>query len=84
MGNRKSDYITIARENTRQLWDAVNELKALQLEWQALDYGTTLPDGEGENTGYASAAVGAVVFATTDAILALFAGGHATNLANLL
>ena len=82
--SRQSDYITIARQEKKKLWDAVNALKALQLEYNALDYGSTLPDGVGENEGYTKSEVGAVVFATTDAILSLFSAGHATNLAKLL
>lgn len=81
---RQSDYITEARQNARQLWDAVNNLKALQLEWDSLDYGNTLLDGEGENEPYTADEVGSVVFATTDAIMTLFASGHGTNVANLL
>lgn len=81
---RHQDYITEARQNARKLWDAVNELKALQLEWNSLDYGNTLTDGEGENEGYTKTEVGSVVFATTDAILTLFASGHSTNVAGLL
>lgn len=84
MANRKSDYITEARQSARKLWDAVNELKALQLEWNSLDYGNALPDGAGENEGYTKTEVGSVVFATTDAILGLFASGHGTNVAGLL
>lgn len=47
---RKSDYITEARQNARQLWDAVNNLKALQLEWNSLDYGNggVVTDDNGE------------------------------------
>lgn len=81
---RQSDYITEARQHARQLWDAVNALKALQLEWNSLDYGSTLADGVGENEGYTKTEVGSVVFATTDAILTLFASGHSTNVAGLL
>lgn len=84
MANRQSDYITIARQQAKVLWDSVNTLKALQAEWNSLDYGTTLADGEGENEGYTKTEVGAVVFATTDAILSLFAAGHGTNVAGLL
>ena len=92
--SRKSDYISEARQNARQLWDAVNALKALQLEWNSLDYGSTdlddddlpvgLGDGEGENAGITQTEVGSCVFATTDAILALFGSGHGTNVASLL
>jgi hypothetical protein len=81
---RQSDYITEARQETRKLWDAVNALKALQLEYNALDYGNTLADGVGENEGYTPVEVGAVVFDTTNAILTLFSQGHATNVAKLL
>lgn len=84
MANRQSDYITEARQHARDLWDAVNALKALQLEWNALDYGNTLADGDGANAGYTAAEVGSVVFATTDAILTLFSQGHGTNVASLL
>lgn len=81
---RGSDYITEARQATRKLWDAVNTLKALQLEYNALDYGNTLADGVGENEGYTKAEVGSVVFDTTEAILGLFGQGHSTNVAKLL
>lgn len=84
MANRHTDYISAVREANRQVWDGINTLKALQREWQALDYGNTLPDGEGGNEGYTSAEIGAVVFATTDALSALLDGGHATNMANAL
>ncbi len=49
MANRQQDYISAVRTANRQVWEGINELKALQREWQALDYGTTLPDGEGAN-----------------------------------
>lgn len=81
---RQDDYITEARQNARKLWDAVNDLKALQNEWNSLDYGSTLENGTGDNAGYTKSEVGSVVFATTDAILTLFASGHATNVAGLL
>lgn len=81
---RGQDYITIARQYNKQIWDALNALEGLQPEWQALDYGSTLPDGEGENAGITGAEVGSVVFATTDAIRALLDTGHATNMAKLL
>ena len=84
MANRDQDFITEARQNARKLWDAVNALKALQAEYNALDYGSTLKDGVGENEGYTKSEVGAVVFATTDAIFNLLISGHATNIATLL
>lgn len=81
---RTQDYITIVRQKNKQLWDAINELVALQREWNALDYGSTLPAGEGENTGVTSAEVGAVVFDTTNAFVTVLGAGHATNMAKLL
>jgi hypothetical protein len=81
---RQSDYITIARQKAKTLWDAYNELKTLQGEWNALDYGNTLADGVGENAGYTKTEVGAVVFDTANALATLFATGHATNIARLL
>lgn len=82
--SRESDYITQVRALTRDLWEAINGLQALQREWTALDYGTTLDDGVNENAGIVRADVGAVVFDTTDAISDLLDTGHATNLAKLL
>ncbi len=66
------------------IWDGINALRSLQPEWNALDYGTTLEDGVGANEGVTADEVGAVVFATTDAFIALLATGHATNMSKLL
>jgi len=81
---RQSDYITIVRQKNKALWDSINDLVALQREWQALDYGNTLAPGEGENTGIVAAEVGAVVFDTTNAFVSVLNAGHATNMAKLL
>jgi hypothetical protein len=82
--SREQDFITIAREAARQVWEGINTLKSLQREWNALDYGNTLPDGEGANAGITEAEVGAVVFATADALEDTLDAGHATNIAKLL
>lgn len=83
--SREQDYITEARQLSRQIWDGVNGLVAPQREWNALDYGNTLEDGTGENGGITKAEVGAVVFDTANAIVTeVLAAGHATNMANLL
>jgi len=68
------------------LWDALNDLKALQREWTALDYMNTLSEDafQGENAGLDASAIAAIVFTTTDALLALLDTGHGTNLARLL
>ena len=59
-------------------------LKAAQAEWLALDYTNTLEDGTGANEGYTSEEIGAVVNTTTDALIALLAEGHGTNMSRLL
>ena len=85
MANRDEEYVRIARQNAIQLWDAVQALKGLQAEWNAQDFGSTLViDIDGNNSDVTVAQVGAVVFATTDAIDTLLLGGHATNLTALL
>lgn len=84
MSSRHQDYITQVRAVNKQIWDGINTLSAFQAEYNALDYGNTLSDGEGDNDGVTKAEVGAVVFATADAFVALLGTGHATNMANLL
>lgn len=82
---REQNFITAARILNKQVWDGINGLIALQREWNALDYGTTLGPGEGENEGITGAEVGAVVFDTANAIVTeVLNDGHATNMANLL
>lgn len=82
--SRQSDYISEARAANRQVWEGINTLKSLQREYNALDYGNTLPDGSGENDGITKAEVGAVVFDTANAMVSLLDTGHATNMAKLL
>ena len=85
MALREIEYVTEARAAAKQLWDAVHKLKALQSEYVALDYGNTLEvPQDGGHAGISAADIGSAVFGTTDAVLGLFAGGHATNLAKLL
>lgn len=82
---RQQDYITIVRNNARILWNSINELKAPQAEWNALDYSNTLETPtSGENAGITAVMVGAVVFDTANAATSLLGEGHATNLAKLL
>jgi hypothetical protein len=82
--SREQDYITKVREANRAIWEGVNQLKALQREWNALNYTEELDDGEGANAGITAAQIGSVVFDTTDALIALLDQGHATNIARLL
>ena len=81
---REQDFITLARQHNKAIWDAINELVGLQREWNALDYGNTLEPGAGANDGLTKTEIGAVVFDTTNATLAVLASGHATNMAKLL
>lgn len=81
---RENDYITEARAANRAIWNGINALKALQPEWNALDYGTTLDEGVSDNAGIAPSDVGAVVFDTADALAELLKSGHAANMAKLL
>ena len=83
MSNRSQDYISLIRTANRQIWDAVNTLVSAQREWNALDYGTTLGDGEGDNEGVTKIMVGAVAFDTANAFVATLNAGHATNMAKL-
>lgn len=82
--SRGSDFYYRVRVANKQLWVALNALVAEQRQWNALDYGSTLLPGEGTNEGLVAADVGAVVFDTANAIAALLATGHATNMAKLL
>jgi len=81
---RGQDFITLARQHNKAIWDGINALVAMQREWQALDYGNTLPDGEGANSEYTADEIGAVVFDTANAFVAVLAAGHATNMSKLL
>lgn len=81
---REQDFYTLARQHNKAIWDAINELVGLQREWNALDYGNTLEPGAGANDGLTKTEIGAVVFDTTNAMLAVLASGHATNMAKLL
>lgn len=84
MSNRSQDYISHIRAANRKIWDGVNELVAAQREWNALDYGTTLPAGEGAHEGITKTMVGAVTFDTANALVTTLNAGHATNMAKLL
>jgi hypothetical protein len=80
MAARETAFVQAAKAANTAIWDGINALVALQREWVALDYGTTLDAAEGVN----GAAVGAVVFDTANALVAVLNAGHATNMAKLL
>jgi len=84
MAGRQQDFYTLARNHSKAIWDGINALVALQREWNALDYGNTLEPGAGANDGLTDTEVGAVVFDTANAMVAVLAAGHATNMAKLL
>lgn len=84
MGTRQQDYISAIRAANRKIWDGINELKSAQREWNALDYGNTLPAGEGANEGITKTMVGSVTFDTANALETTLSAGHATNMAKLL
>ena len=82
--SRQQQFISDARAKAKTLWETYLELKAMQEEWDALDYTNTLPDGTELNDGYTKAEVSAVINTTIDAITTLMGQGHATNIAKLL
>lgn len=81
---RDESYYANVRQKNQQLWDALHELKIIQDQWNALDYGNTLADGTGVNAGITKSQLGAVIFDTTNALFVVLQAGSATNMANLL
>lgn len=82
---REQDFVSEARAAATKIAEGVATLEALQPEWQAMDYGTVM--GTFEDTTHAhlnKAAIGAVVFATADALRGLLNTGHATNLYSII
>lgn len=77
---RTDDYVTEVRNYARMVWEGTNGLQSLQPEWNALDYGNTLPDTQ----GVTGAQVGAVVFDAANAIRTVMNTGVATNIAKVL
>jgi hypothetical protein len=77
---RSQDVYTEVRNASRQIIESLNALAAIRTEWTALDYGSTLPVGEGENAGLTSTEIGACAFSTAQAFENLLSSGHATNL----
>lgn len=82
--DRHQNYITSVRVANQKVWEGIMELVTLQREWNALDYGTTLANGEGLNAGLNKTEVGAVAFDTANALVGVLNAGHATNMAKLL
>lgn len=85
--SRPNDYVTEARQASKEFVAAYKRLIAAQDEWTALDYGNTLTaeDLYGDNIGIDPAWVGSVVFDTATAVKAeIMDTGHGTNLFRLV
>jgi hypothetical protein len=82
--SQADNYYNNVRAANRQIWDGLHALLTLQAQHNALDYGNTLPDGEGNNAGLTKVEVGAVTFDTANALKTVLNSGHATNMAKLL
>lgn len=81
---RDQDYYGAVRDNARALWNALNELQALQAEWNAGDYGNTLADGSGPNQSLVAADLGAVIFDGANALRVVMGTGVATSFTKIL
>lgn len=82
---RQSGYISLARQRTRDFWNAYQALRAMQDEWHANDFTNTLITFEGENAELVNTDISAVIFDTMDEVKAsIFDTAHKTNLAKLL
>ncbi len=81
---REQEYYVAVKDANRQIWDGINTLISLQREWNSLDYGTTLDDGEGGNVPLTKTEITAVVNTTANAFVTLLGDGHGTNMAKLL
>ncbi len=65
--SRQDDYIDEVRFEAKNIWFGIQRLAGeLQSEWNANDYGNTLPE-DGDGT-YSRAEVGAVVFDAANAL----------------
>jgi hypothetical protein len=84
MTARSQDFYAQVRKHNETIWNALNDLVALQREWTALDYGNTLPAGEGVHDGLTKTDLGSVVFDTATAFVGVLTAGHATNMAKIL
>ncbi len=77
---RTDEFVTEVRADAAVLLSTYLSLKGKQLEWNALDYGNTLPNTQ----GLTAADIGAVVFAAMDAFETVLNTGVATNIAKVL
>lgn len=85
--SRMNDYVTEARQASKEFVTAYKRLIAAQDEWTAMDYGNTMAadDMYGDNIGIDPAWVGSVVFDTATAVKEqIMDTGHSTNLYRLV
>lgn len=77
-----SDHITKVRQASTQLIAALDTLRALKAESDALDLGNALTEEDfaGANAHLNTAQIVAVTGTTLSALETLLAAGHATNL----
>lgn len=81
---KTESYYANTRQAATEFWFALQKLRDLQTQWNAGDYGNTLPDGTGDNVGITKTELGPVIFDSTNAIFTLFDNGHKTNFEKLL
>lgn len=81
---RKSDFVAEIRQNTTDMIDAYNRLRANLREYVALDYGNTNPitpeDLQGSSEGAEPQDIANLLGTTVPAIEAFLAQGHSTNM----
>jgi len=84
LDGKKNNFITREVTTAENLINAVNEFDALRREWDAQGYSASITDEDiqGDNA-HVSAAQLAAGFTTLEALKAVLAAGHWTNLYNL-
>lgn len=82
---QKLDHVTRYRTACRQLWDALQTMRALRAEWDALGLATAITAVDLQNTEHAGLqTVLGNGYTAADALHGQMGQGHATNLASLL
>lgn len=83
---RQADFVTLVRQDSQQLITVLDSMNALRREWDSAGYlGNMPPEAfEGDNAGATEDEIAAVIGTTLDALNALMASGHLTNLYSVL
>lgn len=75
---KPSEFVSKVRDTSSRLIDAVNDMRSLRREWDALDYGNTLEESlftdQGGHAGIARADIGNM-FAAMEQVEDLLANG---------